>query len=199
MDLGSSCTDPVGRTKGNIKAGLLSSLIGWHHWLYGHEFEQALGDGEGQGSLACCSPWGRKESDNAEWLTTTFVFIWHHLSGLVMWIILVLCLCYINLLLIFSYSVLMKGFKAMFLYFQQWKYNIFNNVLTFSWFLQDYIRKLIPGWWSDLLWPTEASEMGAASSQQLWFLNSKDSQLLQNRPINWYLFSPRGDTCFCRV
>ena len=30
-------------------------MIGWHHWLHGHEFEQALGDGEGQGSLVCCS------------------------------------------------------------------------------------------------------------------------------------------------
>ena len=33
-------------------------VVGWHHQLNGHEFEQALGDGEGQGSLACCSPWG---------------------------------------------------------------------------------------------------------------------------------------------
>ena len=33
-------------------------MIGWHHWLNGHEFEQALGDGEGQGRLMCCSPWG---------------------------------------------------------------------------------------------------------------------------------------------
>ena len=36
-------------------------MVGWHHRLDGHEFEQALGDGEGQGSLACCSPWGLKE------------------------------------------------------------------------------------------------------------------------------------------
>ena len=34
-----------------------------HHWLNGHEFGQTLGDGDGQGSLVCCSPWGRKESD----------------------------------------------------------------------------------------------------------------------------------------
>ena len=38
-------------------------MVGWHHQLNGHEFEQALGVGEGQGSLACCSPWGHKESD----------------------------------------------------------------------------------------------------------------------------------------
>ena len=37
-----------------------------HHRLEGHEFEQTQGDGEGQGSLTCCSPWGRKESDTTE-------------------------------------------------------------------------------------------------------------------------------------
>ena len=35
-------------------------MAGWHHCLNGHKFEQALGNGEGQRSLACCSPWGRK-------------------------------------------------------------------------------------------------------------------------------------------
>ena len=43
-------------------------MVGWHHWLYGHEFEQALGVGDGQGSLACYSPWGCKESDVTEQL-----------------------------------------------------------------------------------------------------------------------------------
>ena len=38
-------------------------MVGWHHWLNGHESEQAPGVGEGQGSLACCSPWGHKELD----------------------------------------------------------------------------------------------------------------------------------------
>ena len=38
-------------------------MVGWHHWLDGHEFEQTLGVGDGQGSLACCSPCSRKESD----------------------------------------------------------------------------------------------------------------------------------------
>ena len=37
--------------------------VEWHHQLNGHEFESTLGDGEGQGSLTCCSPWGHKESD----------------------------------------------------------------------------------------------------------------------------------------
>ena len=38
-------------------------MVGWHHQLNGHESEQVLGDGEGQGGLGCCSPWGCKESD----------------------------------------------------------------------------------------------------------------------------------------
>ena len=43
-------------------------MIGWHHRLEGHEFEQALGVGDGQGNLAGCSPWGHKESDMTELL-----------------------------------------------------------------------------------------------------------------------------------
>ena len=41
-------------------------MIGWHHRLNGHEFEQAPGVDDAQGSLACCSPWGHKESDMTE-------------------------------------------------------------------------------------------------------------------------------------
>ena len=41
-------------------------MVRWHHWLYGHEFEQALGVGDGQGGLACCSPWGCKGLDTTE-------------------------------------------------------------------------------------------------------------------------------------
>ena len=50
-------------------------MVGWHHWLNGHEFEQALGVGDGQGTLACCSPWGRKESDMTEQLKWTEPFL----------------------------------------------------------------------------------------------------------------------------
>ena len=45
-------------------------MVGWCHWLNGHEFEQTLRDSEGQWSLACCSPWGHKESDTTEGWTT---------------------------------------------------------------------------------------------------------------------------------
>ena len=41
-------------------------MVGWHYQLNEHEFEQTLEDSEGQGSLACCSPWGRKKSDTTE-------------------------------------------------------------------------------------------------------------------------------------
>ena len=43
-------------------------MVGWHHCLNEHEFEQPLGDGEGQRSLGCCSPWGCKELDTTEQL-----------------------------------------------------------------------------------------------------------------------------------
>ena len=48
-----------------------NEMVGWHHQSYGHEFEQALGVGDKQGSLVCCSPWGRKESHRTEWLNWT--------------------------------------------------------------------------------------------------------------------------------
>ena len=47
-------------------------VVGWHHWLNGYEFEQVLGVNEGQGNLACCSPWGRKESNLPEWLNNSY-------------------------------------------------------------------------------------------------------------------------------
>ena len=46
-------------------------MVGWHHQLNGHEFEQASGDGEGQKSLVCCSPWYYRESDTTERLNNS--------------------------------------------------------------------------------------------------------------------------------
>ena len=48
------------------KGMIEDEVVGWHPWINWHEFEQAPGNGEGQGSLACCSPWGHNESDMAE-------------------------------------------------------------------------------------------------------------------------------------
>ena len=45
------------------------AMVGWHHWLNRHEFEHAPGVGDGQGSLACCSPWVRKELNEHDWVT----------------------------------------------------------------------------------------------------------------------------------
>ena len=50
-------------------------MVGWHHWFNRHEFEQAPGDGEGQGNLACCSPQGHKELDMTEWLNNKNLYI----------------------------------------------------------------------------------------------------------------------------
>ena len=53
------------------KGTIEDEMVGWHHQLNGHEFEQTPGVGDGQESLACCSPQGRKESDTTEWLNWT--------------------------------------------------------------------------------------------------------------------------------
>ena len=55
------------RLKAGGKGDTDNEMVGWLHRLYGHEFEQALGVGDGQGGLACCSPWFCKELDMIEW------------------------------------------------------------------------------------------------------------------------------------
>ena len=64
------------RLKVREKGMTEDEMVGWHHWLDGHEFEQAPGDGEGQGSLPCCSPWGCKELDMNERLNKTRMRSW---------------------------------------------------------------------------------------------------------------------------
>ena len=65
-------TDPLAKTlmlgkiEGRRRRGDRDEMVGWHHQLNGHEFEQAPGVGDGQGSLACCNPWGHKELDTTE-------------------------------------------------------------------------------------------------------------------------------------
>ena len=59
----------LGKTEGRRRR-VENEMVGWHHPLNGHEFEQALGDSEGQGSLGCCNPWGRKELDRTEQLNS---------------------------------------------------------------------------------------------------------------------------------
>ena len=58
----------LGKTEDREKGTTENEMVGWHHWLNGHEFEQTPGDSKGQGSLACSSPWGCKESDRTEQL-----------------------------------------------------------------------------------------------------------------------------------
>ena len=65
--------DPdVGKDRRQEEKGMTEDeIVRWHYWLSGHEFEQVLGDGEGQRSLACCSSWGHNESDTTERLKET--------------------------------------------------------------------------------------------------------------------------------
>ena len=59
----------LGKIEGRRRRG--RQMLGWHHQLSRHEFEQTRGDSEGQGDLACCSPWSRKELDVTKQLNTT--------------------------------------------------------------------------------------------------------------------------------
>ena len=63
----------LGKIEGRRRRKCKDEMVGGHHQLDGHEFEQASGVGDGQGSLACYSPWGRQESDMTEWLNWTEV------------------------------------------------------------------------------------------------------------------------------
>ena len=74
--------DPDARKDWRQEKGMTEDeMVGWHHWLNVHEFEQALGVGDGKGSLACCDPWAHKESDMTEQLNWNKYY--HHLDSLV--------------------------------------------------------------------------------------------------------------------
>jgi len=60
----------LGKMEGRRRRGAIEDeMVGWHRWLNGHDLEEIPGDSEGQGSLACCSPWGPKESNTTEQLS----------------------------------------------------------------------------------------------------------------------------------
>ena len=77
-------------------------MFRWYYWVNGQEFEQALGDGEGQGSLVCCSPWGHKQLDTTKWLNNNNKYVLQILK----------CLLYDPLQKEFIYS----WFKQIFLF-----------------------------------------------------------------------------------
>ena len=63
----------LGKIEGRRKSGQEDEMVGWHHQLNGHEFEEALGVGDRQGNLVCCSPWGHKEWNTTEQLNNNKV------------------------------------------------------------------------------------------------------------------------------
>ena len=67
-------SDAGNNRRGEEKGMTEDKMVGWHHQLDGHEFEQALGIGDWQGSLVCCSPWDREESDTTEWTELRYWF-----------------------------------------------------------------------------------------------------------------------------
>ena len=78
----------LGKTEGKKEKGTIEDeMVGWNHRHDGPEFEQALGVGDGQGGLACCSPWGWRESDTTEQLNNNLarkkarVMLWSEAVG----------------------------------------------------------------------------------------------------------------------
>ena len=70
-------TQMLGKIEGRKRRGWQNEMVRWHHQVDGHEFEQAPGVGDGQGSLAWCTLWGRKKSDTTERLTwTEVIYVW---------------------------------------------------------------------------------------------------------------------------
>ena len=77
----------------DVKWTTEDEIVGWHHWLNGLESEQAPGDGEGQGRLTCCSPWGLKESYLTEWWNNSknksgqgswvSTYLWHNILRII--------------------------------------------------------------------------------------------------------------------
>ena len=74
-------TDPGKDWRQEEKGTTEDKMVGWCHWLNGHEFEQASGVGDGHGDLACCSPWGHKESDMTEWWNWTDLIKWWYFKN----------------------------------------------------------------------------------------------------------------------
>ena len=86
----------AGENSGQEEKGVREDeKVGWHHRLSGYEFEQTLGDSEGQGSLICCRPWGHKELDMAEQLKDNSIYqnllarhyfeLRHHFAPKLLW------------------------------------------------------------------------------------------------------------------
>ena len=68
----------LGKIEGRKRRGRQNEMVRWHHQVDGHEFEQAPGVGDGQGSLACCTLWGHKKSDTTERLNwTEAIYVWN--------------------------------------------------------------------------------------------------------------------------
>ena len=81
----------LGKIEGKRRRGWQDEMVGWHHQLDGHEFEQAPRVGDGQGSLLCCSPWGCKKLEMTEWLNWTDM--WNDYSNVIYLLVLQVTEC----------------------------------------------------------------------------------------------------------
>ena len=127
-------------------------MVGWHHQLDGHESEQALGVGDGQGSLVCCSPWSCRELDTSQWLTDLFTDPASNMVTCFSFIAWFSCVCFVFIKLkIFCKfaSFWAVGFFEV--------YYLISEYLVFSWvFFPLLITSLIPLWSENILYTVSA-------------------------------------------
>ena len=102
----------LGKTEDRRRRGRQRMIVGWHHRINGHEFEQAPGDGEGQGSLACYTPQGCKESDTTDGLNNN-LWAWESRAALHKVSLVVKCRCNFHQLLcrLIKQSVTLKPLR----------------------------------------------------------------------------------------
>ena len=111
------------RLKASREGVTENEMVGWHHQLNGHEFKQTLGDGEGQGSLACCSPWGCKDTTERLSNSNNLCF-------------------YISTYLLTHQNILSTSQK---------RFNLEIRVLALSWLVAIDIIVVKPDWLADLV------------------------------------------------
>ena len=142
----------LGKIEGRRRRGWQDEMVEWHHWLDGHESEQAPGVGDGQGSLVCCSPWSCRELDTSQWLTDLFTDPASNRVTCFSFIAWFSCVCvvFIKLKIFCKFaSFWAVGFFEV--------YYLISEYLVFSWvFFPLLIASLIPLWSENILYTVSA-------------------------------------------
>ena len=126
--------DPdAGRDWGQEEKGTTDEMVGWHHQHNGHGFVWTLGVGDGQGGLACCGSWGRKESDTTEQLNWTDTYIHTYMHVGKAYIYICVCVCVIRYMNMFIYLYMPCLFTyVLFIFTYKYTHTYTYNTITYT-------------------------------------------------------------------